>query len=71
MNRIGYAGMPLDLELTRRFIDTIKNILPTSTSNYLFEGRLNRRFDHALYGLQPEHRLVCLCMFIVDKCLKW
>ena len=55
MNRVFDRGMPVDM-IVSRFIGTLMTTLPHKILNYIAEGRLNKRFDHAAYGLKPEHR---------------
>ncbi|POI28464.1 hypothetical protein CIB84_007786, partial [Bambusicola thoracicus] len=35
----------------------LQSLLPLSVSNFILERKLNMRFDHALYGLKPKHRV--------------
>lgn len=54
INRVSNYGYPIDMESTR-FLSVIKHTLPSSLINLEAERRLNRRFDHANYGLKPQH----------------
>ncbi|KAM6963226.1 flavin-containing monooxygenase 5-like [Aplochiton taeniatus] len=56
LNRVGDCGLPLDMVITRT-LKTIQNILPFNTFCSIAERRLNQRFNHSLYSLQPKHRL--------------
>ncbi|XP_028301280.1 dimethylaniline monooxygenase [N-oxide-forming] 5-like [Gouania willdenowi] len=56
LNRVGDNGLPLDLAFTR-LASYLQKILPFSYTCSWFEGRLNKRFDHALYNLKPKHRV--------------
>ena len=55
MNRIAKYGIPIDLTTERRSLLALHRLLPEALNNYLAEGALNARFDHALYGLKPKH----------------
>ncbi|KAG8436654.1 hypothetical protein GDO86_007666 [Hymenochirus boettgeri] len=57
LNRVSDYGYPLGMLSSTRFFRTVKHVLPVSTSNWLAERKVNRRFDHANYGLKPKHRL--------------
>uniref|UniRef100_A0A3P9IF79 Flavin-containing monooxygenase n=1 Tax=Oryzias latipes TaxID=8090 RepID=A0A3P9IF79_ORYLA len=56
LNRVGDNGIPLDLTLNR-VLNLLAKILPYGFVCSTAEGRLNQRFDHALYNLKPKHRL--------------
>jgi len=56
LNRIADDGLPVDYLYVRRFFTDIMEWLPQFIANSYTEHRLNSRFDHALYGLKPEHR---------------
>ncbi|XP_026200863.1 dimethylaniline monooxygenase [N-oxide-forming] 5 isoform X4 [Anabas testudineus] len=55
LNRVGDNGLPLDLLFDRSF-NFFWKILPYGFFCSLGERRLNQRFDHSLYNLQPKHR---------------
>ncbi|KAM4722716.1 flavin-containing monooxygenase 5-like [Rhinophrynus dorsalis] len=55
VNRVSDYGYPVDMLLSTRFFNAIKNVLPESLMNWLGETKLNRRFDHANYSLKPKH----------------
>ncbi|XP_012695014.1 flavin-containing monooxygenase 5-like [Clupea harengus] len=55
LNRVGDNGMPLDMIFTR-MTRTVQRILPFDFFCGIVENQLNRRFNHAMYGLQPKHR---------------
>ena len=40
-----------------RSLNLMKSILPRSWINSMMERQLNQRFDHAMYGLKPQHRV--------------
>ncbi|XP_071948084.1 flavin-containing monooxygenase 5-like [Antedon mediterranea] len=52
INRISDDGLPSDINNITRF----HNIVPISIVNSIAESQLNARFNHANYGVQPEHR---------------
>ncbi|KAJ8279006.1 hypothetical protein COCON_G00060720 [Conger conger] len=57
LNRVGKEGIPADLHFDR-VLKLVRGILPSSLFCRLGENRLNSRFNHKLYSLQPEHRLM-------------
>ncbi|XP_069718528.1 flavin-containing monooxygenase 5-like [Phaenicophaeus curvirostris] len=56
MHRVADTGYPFDYTYINRFFQILYNLLPKTTSSYLIERKLNARFNHPLYGLQPKHR---------------
>ncbi|KAK7133348.1 hypothetical protein R3I94_015275 [Phoxinus phoxinus] len=58
IGRMVSKGLPLDMTMVRRVRDLIYCLLPRSLLNWIGERSLNQRFDHKLYGLQPEHRIL-------------
>ncbi|XP_070531973.1 flavin-containing monooxygenase 5-like isoform X2 [Ptychodera flava] len=50
-NRVGENGIPIDLLVSRRALA----LVPTSWKVSLAERTLNQRFNHANYGLRPNH----------------
>ncbi|XP_067085703.1 flavin-containing monooxygenase 5-like [Osmerus mordax] len=56
LNRVGDYGLPLDMLFGRPAI-FLRGILPFGMICSLVEGRLNKRFNHSLYGLKPKHRV--------------
>ncbi|XP_071607357.1 flavin-containing monooxygenase 5-like [Heliangelus exortis] len=57
-NRVGDQGYPTDTVITTRMKIFLKYLLSSSMVNRLVEKQLNARFDHALYGLKPKHRIL-------------
>ncbi|MGH0182967.1 UNVERIFIED_CONTAM: hypothetical protein FKN15_010298 [Acipenser sinensis] len=57
LNRVSDNGFPVDMMYNTRIMDLLKKYLPSSLLNWIGEKKINTRFDHSLYGLQPEHRL--------------
>eukprot|EP00058_Branchiostoma_floridae_P002733 XP_002588221.1 hypothetical protein BRAFLDRAFT_57447 [Branchiostoma floridae] len=55
INRVSDHGLPVDIVKARRAKSAIIGRLPVSLVRKLAHDELNKRFDHALYGLQPEH----------------
>ena len=53
-NRVAHRGMPGDM-LRSRAIRKLP--IPNKILTSLAEKSLNKRFDHAAYGLKPKHRL--------------
>ncbi|KAJ1173082.1 hypothetical protein NDU88_004923 [Pleurodeles waltl] len=58
VNRVADYGYPVDMLTSSRFLGFFKRTLPLSVINWLAEKKLNRRFDHANYGLKPQHGLL-------------
>ncbi|KAG7263346.1 hypothetical protein CRUP_027928 [Coryphaenoides rupestris] len=56
LNRVGEGGLPTDMSFNRVFNFVIW-LLPFNFLCSLGESRLNMRFNHRLYNLQPKHRL--------------
>lgn len=56
LHRVADGGYPFDLSYLSRFMQLLHSLLPQNASNFHLERKLNARFDHALYGLQPQHR---------------
>ncbi|VDM40357.1 unnamed protein product [Toxocara canis] len=56
-NRIFDYGVPLDIDLNSRYKLMLKDVLPSNFSNWFMERKLQRRFDHEVYGLKPQHRV--------------
>ncbi|KAL1254517.1 hypothetical protein QQF64_016746 [Cirrhinus molitorella] len=57
LNRVGDRGVPLDMMFINRALMRFFEWLPIGFRNNLGENRLNKRFNHKLYGLQPAHRV--------------
>lgn len=56
MHRVADGGYPFDFTYINRFLQLFRSLLPHNVSSFFMERKLNARFDHALYGLQPQHR---------------
>ncbi|EHA99148.1 Dimethylaniline monooxygenase [N-oxide-forming] 5, partial [Heterocephalus glaber] len=56
-SRVWDHGNPMDATLFTRYNRTIEKIIPTFLLNRWAENKLNARFNHANYGLQPKHRI--------------
>ncbi|XP_066291843.1 flavin-containing monooxygenase 5-like [Branchiostoma lanceolatum] len=54
VNRVSDRGLPVDV-IQGRAQRAIFSWFPLSLKTKIAHDRLNKRFDHALYGLQPEH----------------
>ncbi|XP_072538230.1 flavin-containing monooxygenase 5-like [Salminus brasiliensis] len=57
LNRVGYKGIPTDMVFSR-FERMLRIVVPRNVINSFGEKALNMRFNHAMYGLQPKHRLL-------------
>ncbi|XP_043347120.1 flavin-containing monooxygenase 5-like isoform X3 [Dermochelys coriacea] len=55
LGRIGEEGYPLDTIYVTRYMEFLRRIVPLSLLNYFAEKKLNAKFNHAIYGLQPAH----------------
>ena len=63
---MGENGIPADVMSTRRITLQILYLLSCNTVNNLLEGKLNKHFDHTLYGLKPKHRLMAQAATVSD-----
>ncbi|KAK0400086.1 hypothetical protein QR680_003348 [Steinernema hermaphroditum] len=54
-NRIYDYGMPFDLSLNTRMKFILRDIVPERISEAYVIARLQKRFDHGVYGLKPKH----------------
>jgi dimethylaniline monooxygenase (N-oxide forming) len=57
LSRLGNYGVPGDLANSSRLAVWQRRWLPMSYIASVVESRLEKRFDHALYGLKPAHRV--------------
>ncbi|NXX99762.1 FMO5 monooxygenase, partial [Centropus bengalensis] len=57
LHRVADTGYPFDYTYLSRFKHVLGNVLPKNSSNYIVERKVNARLNHALYGLQPKHRV--------------
>ncbi|XP_055275625.1 dimethylaniline monooxygenase [N-oxide-forming] 4 isoform X1 [Moschus berezovskii] len=51
INRSSDGGYPLNMMVTRRHYNFVAQVLPSCILTWIQERRLNKRFDHANYGL--------------------
>ncbi|NXI04097.1 FMO1 monooxygenase, partial [Pachycephala philippinensis] len=58
LSRVFEHGYPWDMVLNTRFMSLIKTNLPRPLSWWLINYKVNQRFNHENYGLQPEKSLV-------------
>ncbi|NXY55757.1 FMO1 monooxygenase, partial [Callaeas wilsoni] len=56
LSRVFEHGYPWDMVLNTRFMSLIKTNLPRPLSWWLMNYKVNQRFNHKNYGLQPEKR---------------
>ncbi|KAM5144847.1 flavin-containing monooxygenase 5-like [Callospermophilus lateralis] len=56
LHRVWDNGYPMDISFITRFNSFIQKIFTTALVNNYLEKTLNSRFNHAHYGLQPQHR---------------
>uniref|UniRef100_A0A8C7FT75 Flavin-containing monooxygenase n=1 Tax=Oncorhynchus kisutch TaxID=8019 RepID=A0A8C7FT75_ONCKI len=57
LNRVGQQGVPMDFQLNRCHLFQKHSVLPFGLVCRLGENKINQRFNHSLYSLQPKHRL--------------
>ncbi|XP_077012894.1 flavin-containing monooxygenase 5-like [Tamandua tetradactyla] len=57
-SRVWDNGMPMDTVLFTRFNSFLYKFYPTFLINRWAENKLNTRFNHDIYGLQPQHRFL-------------
>ncbi|XP_007525271.1 flavin-containing monooxygenase 5-like [Erinaceus europaeus] len=57
-NRVWDHGMPMDVALFTRFNTILNKCYPSFLINRWTENKLNTRFSHDVYGLQPKHRFL-------------
>ncbi|XP_051003748.1 flavin-containing monooxygenase 5-like [Acomys russatus] len=57
-NRVWDHGNPMDATLFTRYNRAVEKICPAHLINRQMEKKLNARFSHANYGLQPQHRVL-------------
>ncbi|KAM6217251.1 flavin-containing monooxygenase 5-like [Rhynchocyon petersi] len=57
-NRVWDYGMPMDTVLFTRCNSFLNKLYPTFLINRWAENKLNARFNHNIYGLQPQHRFL-------------
>uniref|UniRef100_A0A673W6J2 Flavin-containing monooxygenase n=1 Tax=Salmo trutta TaxID=8032 RepID=A0A673W6J2_SALTR len=56
LNRVGRDGVPIDFQFSR-VLKMVQSVLPFGLVCRLGENKVNQRFNHSLYSLQPKHRL--------------
>ncbi|XP_052056897.1 flavin-containing monooxygenase 5-like [Apodemus sylvaticus] len=57
-NRVWDHGNPMDATLFTRYNRTVQKVCPRYLINRQLENKLNTRFNHANYGLLPQHRIL-------------
>ncbi|CAG2210316.1 FMO [Mytilus edulis] len=65
--RIADRGMPIDMTAVKRIMMKVKKILPQSLIEKIAEKRINARFDHKSYCLQPKHGVFAHSPIINDE----
>lgn len=66
-HRVGDNGVPVDYLYIRHFLFEIRNLIPRNLLNSWAERKMNQRFDHKLYGLEPKHRFDSQHVMINDE----
>ncbi|XP_055998310.1 flavin-containing monooxygenase 5-like isoform X2 [Ostrea edulis] len=55
-NRVGDYGCPIDMQISRRFVRALMAVMSIFINqSKAVAKKLNERFDHAKYSLQPNH----------------
>jgi len=55
INRISDNGLPIDMIGTKRSTYMVRKLIGDKRLEPLIRSKLNSRFDHASYSLQPQH----------------
>ncbi|NXM71501.1 FMO5 monooxygenase, partial [Serilophus lunatus] len=58
LHRVAEGGYPFDFSYISRFLQLLQNLLPSNVTSFFLERKVNARFDHTLYGLKPQHRIL-------------
>ncbi|XP_064648727.1 flavin-containing monooxygenase 5-like [Lineus longissimus] len=56
LNRVADNGLPLDIAYTTRAILAFRKRF-IGLARHIIQKQLNKRFDHSLYGIRPEHTI--------------
>ena len=64
--RVWDKGLPLDLVVFTRFSNFLRHFLPPSIISSQIQKRVNARFDHALYGLLPNHDIAATSSIVMN-----
>lgn len=65
LNKVDDYGMPYDMDVTRAN-NYLHEVTP-SLFSWLMERKLQKRFDHELYGLKPAHKFY---QYVITFCFK-
>nr|XP_019935950.1 PREDICTED: dimethylaniline monooxygenase [N-oxide-forming] 5-like isoform X2 [Paralichthys olivaceus] len=66
IGRMSTNGLPLDMINISRRINILQLLVPQTLTNWIIERKLNRKYDHRLYGLKPRHRILDRRILIND-----
>ncbi|XP_015267303.1 PREDICTED: dimethylaniline monooxygenase [N-oxide-forming] 1-like [Gekko japonicus] len=58
ISRVFDDGYPWDMVFLTRFMNIVRNALPSRVTGWLLASHLNQRFNHANYGVVPKERSV-------------
>ncbi|KAI1707994.1 flavin-binding monooxygenase-like domain-containing protein [Ditylenchus destructor] len=58
-HKVAKYGRPFDFSFNRRLISYVKKLFPRKLFAWYIQSKLNKRFDHAKYGLKPNHDVWC------------
>ena len=64
--RVGDKGLPRDLSVFTRFTAFVTGLMPSRIVSSRLQKAANARFDHALYGLQPNHDITANMVVVND-----
>ena len=64
--RVWNNGLPLEVALTTRFSNFLARLIPSRIVTSQFQNAANARFDHALYGLRPNHDITASSVVVND-----
>ena len=64
--RVWDNGLPLEVALTSRFANFLARLLPSRIVTSQLQNAVNARFDHALYGLRPNHDITANMVVVND-----
>ncbi|XP_022240820.1 dimethylaniline monooxygenase [N-oxide-forming] 5-like [Limulus polyphemus] len=57
IHRVGPDGLPFDATFLRRYWNMMWQSIPYKLLCYLSERYINKRFNHEIYNIKPDHRI--------------
>jgi len=64
--RVWNNGLPLEVAQSTRFTHFLNRLMPSRIVTSRFQKAVNARFDHALYGLRPNHDITASAVVVND-----